>query len=105
MEFAVIHTGGKQYRVSKGDILTIEKLPGEHKAGDTITFDQVLLLDDGKETKVGAPYLAGAKVTATFEAEGKHPTLIVVKYRPKSRYFKKNGHRQPFSKVKIASIA
>lgn len=105
MEFAVIHTGGKQYRVQKGDVLTIEKLPGEFKAGDVVTFDQVLLLDDGKETKVGAPYISGAKVTATFEAEGKHDTLIVVKYRPKSRYFKKNGHRQPFNKVKITAIA
>ncbi|HEY4502640.1 MAG TPA: 50S ribosomal protein L21 [Candidatus Paceibacterota bacterium] len=103
-EFAVIKTGGKQYKVSAGDVLTIEKLPGELKEGDKITFDQVLLVDDGKETKVGTPIVAGAKVTATLEAEGKAKKINVIKYLQKSRYFKKRGHRQPFMKIRIDSL-
>jgi large subunit ribosomal protein L21 len=114
MSFAVIQTGGKQYKVEAGDVLKIEKLsqdrkPGEqpviYEEGATVTFDQVLLVDDGSTTKVGAPYLAGATVTATVVvpiAKGKK--VMVVKYRPKSRYFKKNGHRQPYTEVKIESI-
>ncbi len=114
MSFAVIQTGGKQYKVEKGDTLKIEKLFQNHKEGEQpfiyeegakVTFDQVLLVDDGSSTKVGAPYIAGAKVTATVVvpvAKGKK--VMVVKYRPKSRYFKKNGHRQPFTEVKIESI-
>ena len=103
-EFAVIKTGGKQYKVSAGDILTIEKLAGELKEGDKIVFDQVLLMDDGKNTKVGTPLVAGAKVTATLEKEGKEKKVTVIKYRPKSRYFKKRGHRQPFMKIRIDSL-
>lgn len=103
-QFAVIETGGKQYKVFAGTDLTIEKLPGDHKEGDTVVFDKVLLFDDGKKTILGNPYIKDAKVEATFEKEGKHRKLIVIKYRAKSRYFKKRGHRQPFSKVKIASV-
>lgn len=102
MSFAVIQTGGKQYKVEKGDTLKIEKL-SDVKDGK-VTFDQVLLVDDGNSTKVGAPYLAGAKVSATVLGDGRHKKVMVVKYRPKSRYFKKNGHRQPFTEVKIESI-
>lgn len=114
MSFAVIQTGGKQYKVSAGDVLKIEKLSQPRKEGEQpvvyedgakITFDQVLLVDDGTSTKVGAPYISGAKVSATVivpEAKGKK--VMVVKYMPKSRYFKKNGHRQPFTEVKIDSI-
>jgi len=104
MSFAVIETGGKQYKVAEGDVLLVEKLPGEHKEGDTITFDKVLLYDDGKDTKVGTPYLSGAKVTATFEEEGKRKKITVIKFKAKSRYHKKHGHRQPYSKVKIAKV-
>lgn len=103
MAFAVIQTGGKQYVVEQGDTLKIEKLDGV-KEGDTVTFDKVLLVDDGSTTKIGMPHLAGAKVTAKLVAEGKGKKVLVVKYRPKSRYFKKNGHRQPFSEVTIESI-
>ena len=115
MTFAVIQTGGKQYKVKAGDVLKIEKLSQDHKEGEQpvvhaegakIVFDKVMLVDDGAGTKVGAPYVAGAKVNATVivpVAKGKK--VMVVKYRPKSRYFKKNGHRQPFTEVKIESIA
>ena len=114
MNFAVIQTGGKQYQVKKGDVLKIEKLSTEtkvgempvvHEAGATIVFDKVLLTDDGSKTTVGAPYVAGGKVTATVVvpvAKGKK--VLVVKYMAKSRYYKKNGHRQPFTEVKIESI-
>lgn len=102
-EFAVIHTGGKQYKVSVGDVVTIEKLEAV-KVGDKVTFDKVLLTDNGKETIVGAPYIAGAKVTGTLEAEGRNKTVDVIHYKQKSRYFKKYGHRQPFIKVKIEAL-
>ncbi len=103
MAFAVIQTGGKQYKVEKGDTLKIEKL-SDVKDGK-IVFDKVLLTDDGSATKVGAPYIAGATVSATVLGDGRHEKVLVVKYRPKSRYYKKNGHRQPFTEVKIESIA
>ena len=103
-EFAVILTGGKQYQVKVGDVLKIEKMAGEFKEGDKITFDQVLLVDNGTDTTIGTPYIAGAKVEATFEEEGKGKKVEVMKYRPKSRYLKRSGHRQPYFKVKIESI-
>ena len=74
---------------------------GEHKEGDTITFDKVLLWDNGKDTTIGTPYIAGAKVTATLQEIGRSPKVDVIKYKQKSRYYKKYGHRQPFMKVKI----
>jgi large subunit ribosomal protein L21 len=104
MEFAVIHTGGKQYKVSVGDMVTIEKLPGDFKKGDKVVFDQVLLTDSGTDTVVGAPFIAGAKVTGTVEIIGRAAKVVVVKYKQKSRYFKSNGHRQPFFKVKIDAL-
>ncbi|MEK9167946.1 MAG: 50S ribosomal protein L21 [Patescibacteria group bacterium] len=104
MTFAIIETGGKQYKVSDGDSLKIEKLAGDHKEGDTITFDKVLLIDDGKSTKVGTPYIEGAKVEAVFEGAGRNKKVIVIKYKAKSRYFKKRGHRQPHTKIKISSV-
>ncbi len=104
MEFAVIHTGGKQYKVSKGDVVKIEKIKGDFKVGDKIVFDKVLLVEDGKDTKIGTPYIATGKVEATLEEVGRNKTVEVVKYKQKSRYFKKNGHRQPWFKVKISAI-
>ena len=104
MEFAIIKTGGKQYKVSKGDSIKIEKLSDTAKVGDKVSFEEVLLIDDGKATTVGAPFIKGAKVEATIEDMGKLPTVTVIHYKQKSRYFKKNGHRQPFMEVKIASI-
>ncbi len=103
-EFAVIFTGGKQYKVSVGDVLKIEKMEGEFALGDKIIFDKVLLVDNGKDTTIGTPYIANAKVESLFQKAGKAKTVMVVKYKQKSRYLKKNGHRQPFIEVKISAI-
>lgn len=105
MELAVIKTGGKQHVVQKGDVITIEKLPGELKKGDTVTFSDVLMTDDGTTTNVGTPLVKGAKVTATISEVGRAKKIDVVKYKAKSRYLKRRGHRQPIVKVKIDSIA
>lgn len=104
MEFAVIQTGGKQYKVSKGQVFNIEKMIGDYKVGDKVSFDQVLLSEDGKNTEVGMPYLAGAKVDAEIVGIGRARKVMVVKYKQKSRYLRRNGHRQPFFKVKITSL-
>jgi large subunit ribosomal protein L21 len=109
MEVAVIKTGGKQYVVSKGDTITIEKLTTSSnedlKQGDTIVFDEVLLVDNGSDTTIGAPVIKGAEVKGTVVLAGKAKKVEVVKYKPKSRYFKRNGHRQPILKVQIDSIS
>ncbi len=104
MEFAIIETGGKQYTVGKGDIIAIEKLSDTQKEGDVITFDKVLLADNGKDTTIGTPYIPEAVVTGKVTEIGRAAKIIVVHYKQKSRYFKKNGHRQPFVKVKIDSL-
>lgn len=105
MEFAVIETGGKQYTVAKGDVITIEKLSDTNKVGDPVTFDKVLLVDNGKDTSIGTPYIAKAAVNGTITEIGRAPTVLVVKYKQKSRSgWKRNGHRQPFFKVKIDSF-
>lgn len=101
--YAVIKTGGKQYKVSEGDIIRVEKL--DVKEGDKITFDQVLVLNNDGEMKIGAPTVEGAKVTGTVTANGKARKVIVYKYKRKLGYHKKNGHRQLFTEVKIDSIA
>jgi len=103
-EFAVIFTGGKQYKVAVGDVLKVEKLDGDFAVGDKIIFDKVLLVDNGVDTTIGAPYITGAKVESLFQKLGKGKTVKVVKYKQKSRYLKKNGHRQPFVEVKISAI-
>lgn len=104
MEFAVIKTGGKQYIVAPGDVITVEKMKGEYKKGDMVTFENVLMVDNGKDTTIGTPYIKGAKVLGTFEEEGRAKKVTVIKYKQKSRYYKKNGHRQPFFKIKISEI-
>lgn len=104
MEFAVIQTGGKQYKVSKGQEIKIEKLKGDHKEGDKIVFDKVLLVDDGSNTTIGTPFIEKAKVTGIITKIGRAPKVTVIKYKQKSRYFKKNGHRQPFFSVKIEAV-
>jgi large subunit ribosomal protein L21 len=104
MEFAVIQTGGKQYKVSVGDVVKIEKITGDLKVGDKLTFDKVLLVDNGKDTTIGTPYISGAAVTATLAEIGRDAKIDVIKYKQKSRYFKKNGHRQPHFKVKIEAL-
>jgi large subunit ribosomal protein L21 len=104
MEFAVIQTGGKQYKVSVGEEVKIEKLTGEYKEGDAVVFEHVLLVDNGKDTTIGTPYISGAKVKATITKIGRAAKIDVIKYKQKSRYFKKNGHRQPFYQVKIDAL-
>lgn len=99
--YAIIATGGKQYKVAEGDIIKVEKLGLE--AGSEVTFDQVLAVNKG-EMVVGNPTVASAKVTATVVEEGKNRKVIVYRYKRKSGYHKKNGHRQPFTKVKIEKI-
>ena len=99
--YAIIATGGKQYKVSEGDIIYVEKLGVE--AGETVVFDQILAVNDG-ELKVGTPTVDSAKVTASVVEEGRFRKVIVYKYKRKSGYHKKNGHRQSYTKVKIESI-
>ncbi|KND47418.1 MAG: ribosomal protein L21 [Parcubacteria bacterium C7867-004] len=110
MELAVIKTGGKQYVVSPGAMVTIEKIGRgintvPLKKGDTITFDEVLMTDDGKTATVGTPMLEGKTVTGTVQIVGRAKKIDVVKYKAKSRYLKRRGHRQPEIKVKIDSIS
>ncbi|MEK7459461.1 MAG: 50S ribosomal protein L21 [Patescibacteria group bacterium] len=110
MEFAVIQTGGKQYKVSKDSVLSIEKMSAKDapasgwEVGSKISFDKVLLVDDGKNTTIGTPYIVGAKVNAEILEIGRTKKILVVKYKQKSRYLRRNGHRQPFFKIKIISI-
>ena len=99
--YAVIETGGKQYRVQEGDVINVEKLNVE--AGDVVTFDKVLLVSDGTEVKVGTPYVDQA-VTGTVVENGKGKKVIIFKYKAKKDYRKKQGHRQPYTQVKIESL-
>ena len=95
---AVIETGGKQYLVSENSVIYVEKLDVE--SGKTVTFDKVLMLDG----KFGTPYVEGAKVTGKVEKHGKQKKIIVYKYRQKTNYRRRQGHRQPYTKVTITSI-
>ncbi|WP_158379277.1 50S ribosomal protein L21 [Lacrimispora sp.] len=99
--YAIIATGGKQYKVAEGDIIKVEKLGVD--AGDAVTFDQVLVVNNG-ELSVGCPTVAGATVTGTVVKEGKAKKVIVYKYKRKTGYHKKNGHRQSYTQVKIEKI-
>jgi large subunit ribosomal protein L21 len=105
MELAVIKTGGKQYVVATGDTITIEKLPGELKKGDQVIFSEVLMKDDGSVIHLGTPTVMGGKVTGTVSMVGRAKKIDVMKYKAKSRYVKRRGHRQPYVKVKIDSVA
>lgn len=104
MSFAVIQTGGKQYKVAVGDEIAVEKIKGDYKVGDAITIESVVLKDDGTTTTLGAPYITGGEVKATITESGRLAKIDVVRYRAKSRYHKKNGHRQPFMSLKIDAI-
>ena len=99
---AIIVTGGKQYKVSEGDTLFIEKLEAE--AGQAITFDQVLAVMDGDKATFGAPVVEGASVDATVVKNGKGKKIRIFKNTPKKGYRKRQGHRQPFTKVQIGAI-
>lgn len=103
MTFAIIKTGGKQYKVSEGDVLNIEKLSDAQK-GDKVTFEEVLLVDRDGDVKIGTPTVSGAKVAAEVVDEGKGKKVSVIHYKAKVRHKKISGHRQPYAKVKIESI-
>lgn len=109
MELAVIKTGGKQYVVSPGATITIEKLgrrsaTQDLKKGDSVTFDEVLMTDNGSKLAVGTPFISGKTVTATIQSIGRAKKVEVVKYKAKSNYLKRRGHKQPEIKVKIDKI-
>jgi len=99
--FAVIQTGGKQYRVAQGDRLRVEKLPGD--VGAAVTFDKVLLVG-GESVKVGKPHVSGAKVSAEIVAQGRDKKIIVFKFRRRKNFRRKNGHRQPYTELKITGV-
>ena len=100
--YAIIQTGGKQYRVSEGDVLSIEKLTAAE--GEEVVFDQVLTVVSDNDVKVGKPVVEGAKVTAKVVEHGKGKKFLVFKYKAKSNYRKRQGHRQPYTKVEISKI-
>lgn len=100
--YAVIETGGKQYKVSEGDIIYVEKLDVE--AGADIAFDKVLLIGEGSDVKVGAPVVDGVSVAGKVIKNDKAKKVVVYKYKPKKGYHKKQGHRQPYTKVEITKI-
>ena len=100
--YAVIETGGKQYKVQEGDILFIEKLPEE--MGESIRFDKVLAVSKDDGMTIGAPYVSGAAVTASFIKNGKAKKIMIFKYKSKKGYRKSQGHRQPYTKVQIEKI-
>ncbi len=101
--FAVIETGGKQYMVHEGDVIDVELLSATAE-GDTVTFDHVLVKDDGTQTTVGTPYISGAKVTAVNEGTHKGKKLSIIRFEAKSNRSRKVGHRQPYTRVRITSI-
>lgn len=100
--YAIIKTGGKQFRVSEGDIIKVEKLSSEE--GEKVTFDEVLMVGGDEEIKTGSPCIEGAKVEGTVLKHGKAKKVIVFKYKAKKDFRKKQGHRQPFTQVKIEKI-
>jgi large subunit ribosomal protein L21 len=101
--YAVIATGGKQYRVEKGGVLRIEKLAAE--AGSTVEFNEVLLIADGDQVRMGAPLLAGGKVMATVQKHARGDKVSVIKFRRRKHYLRQKTHRQPFTEVRITEIS
>lgn len=100
--YAVIFSGGKQYRVQEGDILKLESLPTE--VGSTVSFDKILMMGEGESTKVGRPYVEGCQVSATVLSQGRHEKLRIVKFRRRKHHLKWQGHRQNYTEVKITQI-
>ncbi len=100
--YAVIATGGKQYRVSEGTVVRVEKLDAD--AGAIVEFNQVLLVGEGVDVAIGAPYVTGARVTATVEKHGKADKVSIVKFRRRKHYLRQKGHRQPYTEVKVTGI-
>ena len=101
--YAVIKTGGKQYRVTEGETLKVEKLDVEE--GAAVEFDQVLMIADGDRIQVGAPYVEGARVTATVQTQGRGPKVRIIKFRRRKHYRKTQGHRQSYTELKIGGIS
>jgi len=101
--YAVIMTGGKQYRVSEGQTLKVEKLAAE--VGVSVDFDKVLMVSDGDDIKVGVPYIEGSKVTATVKAHGRQPKINIVKFRRRKHHRKQMGHRQHYTELEITGIS
>ena len=102
MPSAIIETGGKQYRVKEGDVIFIERLPSQDDS--KVTFDKVMAITDDDGTRIGAPYLDGVSVAASFIKDGKSKKITVYKMHPKKGYRRKQGHRQPYTKVQIDKI-
>ena len=100
--YAVVNTGGKQYKVQKGETLRIEKIPGE--VGSAVTFDKVLMVADGENIRVGQPVLENVAVQAQIVEQDKAKKILVFKYKRRKRYRRKNGHRQPFTAIRIDGI-
>jgi len=101
--YAIVKTGGKQYRVAENDIIQVEKLPAE--AGASVTLDEVLMVEDGGKVSVGAPFVSGAKVTAEVVEQARGPKIIVFKKKRRQNYRRKNGHRQDLTVLKITGIS
>ena len=101
--YAVIKTGGKQYRVHEGDTLRVEKLIANE--GDSISFDHVLMLGEGESVTVGTPTVAGASVSATVLAHGRGDKISIIKFKRRKHYMRRQGHRQHFTEVKVTGIA
>lgn len=101
--YAVIHTGGKQYRVTEGEVLKVEKL--DINEGETLEFDKVLMVGEGADVKVGAPYIDGGKVSAEVVANGRGAKVTIIKFRRRKHSRKQQGHRQSYTQVKITGIS
>jgi large subunit ribosomal protein L21 len=101
--YAVIQTGGKQYRVAEGDTLRIEKIPADE--GATVEIDKVLMVADGDAVRVGQPYLDGGKVTATVKSHGRAKKVTIIKFRRRKHHMKHQGHRQWFTELTITGIS
>jgi len=101
--YAVIKTGGKQYRVSEGDTLRVEKLDGS--AGETVEFDQVLAVGEGADLKIGTPFVKGGKVTATVKEQGRAKKVEIIKFRRRKHHMKRMGHRQSYTELEITGIS
>jgi large subunit ribosomal protein L21 len=100
--FAVISTGGKQYRVSEGSVLRVEKLSAD--AGANVEFDQVLMVGEGGKVKIGSPLVSGGKVVATVQSHGKSDKVRIVKFRRRKHYLRQGTHRQQYTEIKVTSI-
>lgn len=100
--YAVIVTGGKQYKVAEGEFLKVEKL--EIATGESVTFDRVLLVGNGDEVQIGAPVVNGAKVVAEVVAQGRHDKIRIIKFRRRKHHMKRQGHRQWYTEIKITGI-